>query len=541
MDRRHGMRQAVAPRLAHEGAALHEVVNRLLEEERIASGALHQEALEREQLVVTAEQGVEQFSGPVRRERPQVQAQGVRAREPPVVVLGPIRHDDERGRREPVHEQLERVLGIGVDPLKISDDEDEWLAARRRADEAKVRLESPLASARRVGAKERIPRLERAELPQHRRDVRAELRIERAHRGVDLVAHGLRRIGPVEAEVAPEQVEADAPARGPRVRLRLGAEDGGAARPAGLHELPDQARLADARLSAERDEPCRPLAHRVECGREPGELFLAPDERQWHPATRLRAQRRADAADHLEHLDGLGEALDVDGADRPRAHAAAGHGDGVGTREHGAGLGELLEARRQVDGLPHRGERRRVGAEGPQHDLSGVEAHADQDRDPVGPLDVVAVCGDPLLHPQRGVARADRVILLGHGRAEQRHDPIAQHLGHGALPAAHRLDHVLDDLIEERRGLLGVVARQHRHRRGDVGEEDADVLALPGQIRARPEEVGHALRVMDGRWERHPAVRAESRPRRRRLSALRTADHSALRRRSSGTPARPAA
>ena len=93
VDRRHGTRQAVMARLAHEGAALHEVVHRLLEEERIASGALHQEALEREQLVVPAEQGVEQFGGPVGRERPQVQAQGVRAREPPVVVLGPIRHE----------------------------------------------------------------------------------------------------------------------------------------------------------------------------------------------------------------------------------------------------------------------------------------------------------------------------------------------------------------------------------------------------------------------------------------------------------------
>ena len=279
VDRRHGMGEAVPPRLAHEGAALHEVVNRLLEEERIASGALDQEALEREQLVVRAEQVAEQFAGPVRLKRPQVQAQGVRARDPPVVVLGPIRHEDERGRRESIHEQLERVLGIGVDPLKISDDQDEWLAARRRADEAKVRLESPLASARRVGAKERIPRLERAELPQHRRDVRAELRIEPAHRGVDLLAHGLRRIVPVEAEVAPEQVEADAPARGPGIRLGLGAEDDGAARPAGLHELPDQARLADARLSAERDEPRRALAHRVERRHEPGELFLAPDER----------------------------------------------------------------------------------------------------------------------------------------------------------------------------------------------------------------------------------------------------------------------
>ena len=157
----------------------------------------------------------------------------------------------------------------------------------------------------------------------------------------------------------------------------------------------------------------------------------------------------------------------------------------------------------------------------------------------MSPLDVVAVCGDSLLHPKRGVACADRVVFLGNGRAEQRHDPIAQHLGHGALPAAHRLDHILDDLIEERRGLLGVVARQHRHRRGDVGEEDADVLALPGQIRARRDELGRG--VVGGRSERHPAVRAESRSGRRSLSALSAADHSALRRRSSGTPARHAA
>jgi hypothetical protein len=67
------------------------------------------------------------------------------------------------------------------------------------------------------------------------------------------------------------------------------------------------------------------------------------------------------------------------------------------------------------------------------------------------------------------------------------------------------------------------------------------VLALPRQIRARAEEVGDTLRVVDGRWERHPAVRAEARPRWRSLSALRAADHPALRLRSTGTPARPAA
>ncbi len=100
------------------------------------------------------------------------------------------------------------------------------------------------------------------------------------------------------------------------------------------------------------------------------------------------------------------------------------------------------------------------------------------------PLHGVAVRGDPLLHPESGVARPDRVVLVGHGGAEQRQDPVAQHLRDGALVAPHRLDHVLDHAIEQRRGLLGVMTREHGHGRGDVGEEDSDVLALAGQIRA---------------------------------------------------------
>ena len=203
---------------------------------------------------------------------------------------------------------------------------------------------------------------------------------------VDLVAHDLGRVVAVEAEVAPEQVEADAPAGGPRVRLRLGAEDDGAARAADLREVGDEADLPMPASPPTATNCAAPRLTDVERGGRAGASSrLAADERRGHAAARLRASVELDAAHHLEHLDGLGEPLDVHGAERARAHAATRHGDGVGAREHGAGLGELLEARREVHGLPHCGDRRRVGAERPQHDLAGVEAHADQDGDPVRP------------------------------------------------------------------------------------------------------------------------------------------------------------
>jgi hypothetical protein len=91
---------------------------------------------------------------------------------------------------------------------------------------------------------------------------------------------------------------------------------------------------------------------------------------------------------------------------------------------------------------------------------------------------VVRVALQRLLHPQGGVARADRVVLMGERRAEERHDAVAHHLVHRALVAVHRLHHSLQHRIEEFARLLGVAVGQQLHRALQVREEDGDLLPL---------------------------------------------------------------
>ena len=83
-----------------------------------------------------------------------------------------------------------------------------------------------------------------------------------------------------------------------------------------------------------------------------------------------------------------------------------------------------------------------------------------------------------LLHPQRGVAGAHRVVLVRQRRAEQRHDPVAHHLVDGALVAVDGLHHVLEHGVEELAGLLGIAVGEQLHRALEVGEEDGHLLAL---------------------------------------------------------------
>jgi hypothetical protein len=43
----------------------------------------------------------------------------------------------------------------------------------------------------------------------------------------------------------------------------------------------------------------------------------------------------------------------------------------------------------------------------------------------------------------------------------------------------HRIDHVVQDVIEDLAGIFGVAIGHELHRSPDVGEEDGDELALP--------------------------------------------------------------
>ena len=157
----------------------------------------------------------------------------------------------------------------------------------------------------------------------------------------------------------------------------------------------------------------------------------------------------------------------------------------------------------------------------------------------MGPPELLGQPPHRPLEIDRGVARPHRVVLVGHGGAEERHDAVAHDLVHRALVAVDGLHHPLEDGVEELPGLLGVPVGEQLHRALHVGEEHGDLLALPleralrgqdpfGQVfrgvRVRSREAGLSLRgapdwvgtrraELCGRGQEGPAALAQARQR----------------------------
>jgi hypothetical protein len=145
-----------------------------------------------------------------------------------------------------------------------------------------------------------------------------------------------------------------------------------------------------------------------------------------------------------------------------------------------------------------------VAADRPDDHLARVQANPDMDRNAGRALNLRCIAFDGLLHAERGVARPHRVILVGHRRAEERHDVVAHHLVHRALVPMNSLHHSFEHGIEDATRLLGVTIGEKLHRTLEVGEEHRHLLAL--SFRARPSKSGC---VQQGVWEcRRPERRS---------------------------------
>ena len=99
------------------------------------------------------------------------------------------------------------------------------------------------------------------------------------------------------------------------------------------------------------------------------------------------------------------------------------------------------------------------------------------------------------------------MILMGQGRAKERHDAIAHDLVDRALVAVHGGHHAFQDGIEELPGLLGVALGQQFHGAFEVGKQHGDLLALAFQGTAGGEDLLSQIgwRVAEGagrRWRR---------------------------------------
>ena len=248
----------------------------------------------------------------------------------------------------------------------------------------------------------------------------------------------------------------------------------------GVRELPEETRLAHARLPDHRDHLAVPQARPVEGAAQLLQLRVPADEaREPPPRRRLQAGAGGPGPHQLEHLDRLAEPLDRHRAERGDLDEALGQVQRLAGEPDAAGRRELLHARRQVRGLAHGGVvHAEIAADRAHDDVSGVEPDADLHLHALRAAQLVRVAPHDVLHPERGVARPHRVIFMGQRRAEERHDPVAHHLVDGALVAVDGLHHQREDGIENLARLFGIAVGEQLHGALEVGEENGDLLAL---------------------------------------------------------------
>jgi hypothetical protein len=137
----------------------------------------------------------------------------------------------------------------------------------------------------------------------------------------------------------------------------------------------------------------------------------------------------------------------------------------------------------------------KVAADGTDHHLSRVQPNSDCKWHPGRAAYVSCIPLHRLLHPERRIARPHRVVLVGEGRAEERHDAVAHYLVDSALVAMDGLHHQLEHGVEELARLLGVAVGEQLHRPFEVGEEHSHLLALAFEGGLRGEDLlGEMLR-----------------------------------------------
>jgi hypothetical protein len=101
---------------------------------------------------------------------------------------------------------------------------------------------------------------------------------------------------------------------------------------------------------------------------------------------------------------------------------------------------------------------------------------------------LLGVLLDRFLHPQRRVAGTHRVVLVGDGRAEQRHNAVAHDLIDGPLVAVDGVHHPAEHGVQDAASIFGIAVGEQLHRAFEIGEEDGHLLALAFESRAGGED-----------------------------------------------------
>jgi hypothetical protein len=447
---------------------------------------------------------------------------------PRVLVLGPVRdQDQEPGPREPVHQAVEEGLRLLFDALQVLDDQHHRLPARLGEQQVADRVLDATAALRRIELPPRgIVRLEVGQRVKGR-DGGLERGVERHDLGRDLLADHPRVVPRLNLEVAPERLDHRQPRRGSPVGDRPALEHQRARGPRPFGELADDPRLADPGLADQGHHAPVPAAGQLERLAEPGHLLVAAHEaREAAHGGGLQAVAGRPRPGQLVHLDRLRGAPHRHRPEGRHRDVALGQAPALGGEQRRAGTGEPLHLRGQVRRLADRGVlHAQVAANRAHHHLARVEPDADLHVEPLGATQLAGQATHALVHAQRRVGRAHHVVLVGHRGAEDRHDPVAQHLVDGALVPVHRLHHQGQHRIQHAARVLRIAVGQQLERALHVREEHGHLLALALHRPARGPDLlgqvrrgigvggGEAIRDRGGRRDRLAAPAAEARPR----------------------------
>jgi hypothetical protein len=129
-------------------------------------------------------------------------------------------------------------------------------------------------------------------------------------------------------------------------------------------------------------------------------------------------------------------------------------------------------ANRGVLGVPF------AGLDRPNNDLPSINPSSYLERRSPLATQAFAQASDLFLKPQRGVERALRMILMGNRCPKQGKNTIAGGLNDVAVVATHRIDHQLENRVDDGARFLGIQILLKAGGVYDVDEERRDEFAL---------------------------------------------------------------
>lgn len=162
----------------------------------------------------------------------------------------------------------------------------------------------------------------------------------------------------------------------------------------------------------------------------------------------------------------------LDKPQRPRGHV------------NRPGRRDLLHTGRQVRRQTHGGViHMEIAPDRAHDDLARINPDSYLERDAVRSKNLAGMGFNYLLHSERGVAGADRVILKRERCSEKRHNTVAHYLVDRAFVTVHSLHHPLENGVEKPARVVGIQVDDVLRRAFQVGEEDRKLLSFTLQCR----------------------------------------------------------